>query len=59
MPNGILIIAPQENCSTARIWFRVRVRIKIRGAIFLGGNCPRTISNIYTAYLLRKFGPKI
>ena len=39
--NGTQAIAPEENCPSVRV--RVSFRVE---AIFLGGNCPRTVSNI-------------
>ena len=29
-----------------RVWFRVSLRTKVRGTIFLLGNCPRTLNYI-------------
>ena len=47
IPEGIRTIAPEENCPPVkvRVWVRVRVSFRVGGgeAIFLGGNCPRTI----------------
>ena len=47
--NCIWTISPEENCPPVRVmvWFRVKVRIRL-GAVFLGGNCPRTNESIET-----------
>ena len=39
---GIRTIAPEANCPPVRVRFRVSFRVG--GAIFLGGNCSRTIA---------------
>ena len=44
---GVWAIAPEENCPSVRVRLSFRVSIRIRGeAIFLGGNCPRTLNYI-------------
>ena len=48
--NGIPRTNPsEENCPPVgvRVWFRVRVSFKVGGAIFHGGNCPRTKQNMW------------
>ena len=46
---GVWTIAPGENCPSVR----VRVRIGLRlGAVFLWGNCPRTISTVKNSDLI-------
>ena len=30
-----------------RVWFRISVKIRVGGAIFLEGNCPRTLTTSY------------
>ena len=36
---------------SAKVWFRVRVRIRVRGGIFLGGNYPRTLEKAFAKFL--------
>ena len=58
---GVWTNAPEENCPSVRVrvWFRVSVRIKIRGeAIFLGGNCPRTLNYISIIFWRNHFQQK-
>ena len=40
---GNQTIAPLESCPPVRVRGWVRVSFGVRGAIFLGGNCPRTV----------------
>ena len=40
-------IVPEENCApvTVRVW--LRASFVVGGAIFLGGNCPRTVVSLH------------
>ena len=42
-PRGKL---PPPPLVRVRVWFRVSLRTKVRGTIFLWGNCPRTLNYI-------------
>ena len=44
---GVWTIAPEENCPSVSVRLLFRVSVRITGeAIFLGGNCPRTLNYI-------------
>ena len=43
--NGVRTIVPEENCHRLGLGFGLGLELGL-GAIFLGGNCPRTIYNV-------------
>ena len=58
-PHGIWAITPEENCLRLGLAYGLRLRLVLGlGAIFLGGNCPRTFPHheyyFYPCYFFRQ-----
>ena len=51
--NGIRTIIPEENCLRLRLGFGLELELilGLGGAIFLGGNCPRTNQNVSSSHI--------